>query len=192
MDGDKILTAHFKLLLTPTPESTLTPTPVPCYKASEISEENVGETIPVCGKVTGFGTYECDRSFCPHAHYSFIKLDDQFMIASLYWEFTADWVGACLMVEDTLELWNTEPVFFFEADDGREDVECRYESVIVEYDVTYEDGEPGFYVFGPNEHCPAGDYFQPAETCEDSHFNLPELIWIPTRACSPSCYGYNR
>ena len=29
MDGDKQLTAHFKLKLTPTPEATLTPTPEP-------------------------------------------------------------------------------------------------------------------------------------------------------------------
>ena len=175
MDGDKQLTAHFKVLLTPTPEPTLTPTSLPCKNPSEVADDDVGNSICVCGKVTSFAPLRCIN--CPHGYYTFIKLENQFRIISYEWSFLADWVGAGICVEDTVELFGEDPVFVFSIEEGKEGVDCDK----VPMSITVPKSLGGGTHRGNEYRCPVNDYFMPCSTCEDSHFYLPEIVYIPTR-----------
>lgn len=174
MDGDRQLTAHFILLATPTPVATPTPTPSPHKDPAEVTLDDLETSVAVCGVVTNFGLMECET--CPHRVFSFIKLDQQFLIASYEWLFNVDWKGAGLCLTDTVEEYAGKPAFFLDKEEGEAGVECFYEGYIS--GLTWQN-EP---IPGEELHCPPGDYFQPCPTCEEAHFTLPDLVWTPSRS----------
>ena len=180
MDGDKQLTAHFTLKLTPTPEATLTPTPMPCLSPAEVTQDDVGKSVTVCGKVTNYGLVEeCPE--CQYKRYSFIKLDNEYVIYSFHWEFEPGWLGACLTVVDTVELYGVKPVFILDKGEAEAGSECR----IVEIERGYHSN--GITPVRWDVHrCPAGDYFQPFSACEDGHFNLPDLTHFNWKCLNPA------
>ena len=179
MDGDKQLTAHFKLKLTPTPEATLTPTPEPSpvfINPEDVSEDHIGETIKVCGVVTNFAAtlgIDPPQNLCdPQGNsYSYIKLDTEFPVYSYDWGFKAGWLGAGLCLEDTVESFWGKPAFIFDKQEAEADGECFY--------VEESSMRDGVLRYDNIYHCPSGSYFQPCPHCENSHFNLPEFIYIP-------------
>jgi hypothetical protein len=125
MNGDKQLTAHFIKKPTSTPRPTNTPEPPPCKKPSEVTLDDVGQLIEVCGKVTNFGDAACPE--CPLGGYSFLKLDNEFLIISYEWLFSADWLEACMLVADTVEQLGNDPVFVFGLGEGYAGSECTYD-----------------------------------------------------------------
>ena len=103
-----------------------------CISPSDISLADEGETVSVCGKVTNYGDLDCDD--CQYER-SFILLDKTFMIISLDWQFTYGWLDDCLIVTDTVENFQNEPVFIFTRSEGLTDSFCytdRYGELICE------------------------------------------------------------
>jgi hypothetical protein len=145
MDSDKELTAHFAKIVTPTPEPTLTPTTPPCRKPADVTKEDVGDRITVCGKVTNFGDVPCPA--CAWGRYGYLKLDKEFLIISYEWSFSEDWLDYCTILTDTIELMGAEPVaiFAFGEEPG---VEC------------WVDNETG------QRTCNIDDYFRPWYDCD--------------------------
>jgi uncharacterized repeat protein (TIGR02543 family) len=171
MDGDKQLTAHFVLKLTPTPKATLTPTPepTPAFKnPAEITLDDLGETYLVCGKVTNFGQ-ACDPTGALKGDkvFAFIKLDNQFLITSKDWVFEAGWLGAGLCVEDKVDPLVNKAVFDLNKQEAEEGSDC--------YEIVTEEIVDGIPKPSVAYYCPAGSYFQPCPHCEDAHFNLPDM-----------------
>jgi uncharacterized repeat protein (TIGR02543 family) len=138
MDSDKELTAHFKKVQTKTPRPTLTPTEPPCKSPADVTEDDVGELIEVCGKVTNFGDLPCPE--CPRGGYGFLKLDKEFLVLSYEWIFNEDWLDACVLAADTVEMLNNDPVFIMGKGEGYAGSECSYD-------------ENGYMT------CEGGDYF---------------------------------
>ncbi|MFO7943946.1 MAG: zinc ribbon domain-containing protein [Anaerolineales bacterium] len=103
-----------------------------CISPSEISLADEGKTVSVCGKVTNYGNLDCPG--CKYER-SFIMLDKTFMIISLDWQFTYGWLDDCLIVTDTVENFQNEPVFIFSRSEGLTDSSCytdRYGELICE------------------------------------------------------------
>ena len=181
MDGDKQLTAHFKLLLTPTPKATLTPTPEPFKSGTDVTEEDLDQEIMVCGKVTNFGIVQTAGQNTPdrrdNKYYSYILLDGQFLIASFDWVFESGWVGAEFCSDDVVELLQGFPAFIVDLEEGMAGVECTKEGVQCQW--TGDNGN--IPVYCKQTRCPAGEYFQPWETSQEGHFDLPDLLDMDTR-----------
>ena len=181
MDGDKQLTAHFKLKRTPTPEATLTPTPAPFKTGSEVTEEDVDQEIMVCGIATNFGIVQTGGQTTPdwrdNKYYSYIKLDEQFLIASFDWVFESGWVGAGLCIEDIVELLRGFPALIVDMEEGIAGVECTKEGVQCGW--TGDNGN--IPVYCKQTRCPAGEYFQPWEISQEGHFDFPDLLDMDTR-----------
>jgi hypothetical protein len=111
-----------------------------------VTADDVGELIEVCGKVTNFGTVACPE--CARGGYSFLKLDKEFLIVTYEWVFGEDWLEACLVAADTVEMLGAEPVFVFGLGEGYAGSECSYD----------DSGQMT---------CDAGDYFLPYFMCEE-------------------------
>ena len=122
------------------------PTPVSpsCRAAAEVSLEDVGNLIEICGKVTNWGNVLCPE--CAAGGYSFLTLDRSFTIISYDWMFTGGWVGDCLRVADTVEQLGARPIFKFGKAEGYAGSECRISGGIMT--------------------CSAGDYFQTSTDCD--------------------------
>jgi len=124
MDSDKVIIANFSQLPTATPLPTPTATPIPCYKPGEITSDLKGQQIEVCGEVTNWGAVPCSN--CPLGGYSFLKLDNQFLIISYDWVFNNEWIGDCLIMGDTVEILGIAPVFVFGKGEGYAGSECTF------------------------------------------------------------------
>ena len=65
MDSDKLVIANFSALSTATPRPTSTPrpsptaTPEPCRRPADVSPDDAGQLLEVCGEVTNWGTVPC-------------------------------------------------------------------------------------------------------------------------------------
>jgi hypothetical protein len=70
---------------TPSPRPTTVP---PCIHAAEVTLEDVGRTLAVCGRVTRAGRADCAN--CKYGQVWFMVLDKTFTIYAYDWEFTAD------------------------------------------------------------------------------------------------------
>ena len=145
MDGDKVITANFSQLPTATPAPTPTATPLPCRKPAEVSPDDAGKIIEVCGMVTNWGAVPCPT--CPLGGYSFLKLDGEFLIISYDWVFGNDWLDSCLLVADTVEMLGAAPVFTFGVSEGFAGSDCEIQA-------------------NGNRSCTSGDYFQMYFDCE--------------------------
>ena len=149
IDGDMMIFANFTQLATPTPRPTATATPVPCRKPAEVSPDDAGQIIEVCGEVTNWGAVPCPK--CALGSYSFLKLEGEFLIISYDWIFTTGWIGNCMLVADTVEMLGADPVFVFGVSEGYAGSECT----------TKADG---------SRSCVTGDYFQQFFECESSEY----------------------
>ena len=139
LDQDFSALAHFSQLPTPTPTPLPSPTPVPCRLPSEITPDDAGQPVEVCGEVTDWGASQ---------GFSFLELDNALWIISYDWVFNSDWIGDCLVVEDTVEILGNDPVLVFGHGEGFTGSECTYQ----------DDG---------TRSCTAGDYFQEWQGCGD-------------------------
>lgn len=149
---------------TPLPNTTATPTDIPtvivsnpqithenspsdrCNSPSIVTMGDSGKNIEVCGRVTNYGELDCPD--CPSGNVSYILLDKSFKIISYDWEFTFAWLGDCIKVSDTVEVFGAEPVFNFSRGEGYSGSEC------------YTDSQ-GELV------CEDGGYFQSYTGCEE-------------------------
>ena len=121
-----------------------TPASYPCIAPAEVSLEDVGNIIEVCGKVTKWGNVPCPE--CALGGYSFITLDKTFTIISYDWRFNNDWVGDCLLVADTVEQLGSNPIFIFGKGEGYAGSECT--------------------VSGGTMTCSEGEYFLSFSDCD--------------------------
>jgi hypothetical protein len=117
-----------------------------CRNPSSIAQDEVGDVVEVCGKVTNYGDIDCEA--CPLGFYSFIKLDSEFQIVSYDWRFSFAWLGDCMRVSDEVSLLGEEPVFVFDKGEGYAGTEC----------ITDAQGELV---------CDGGFYFQDYFECEN-------------------------
>jgi hypothetical protein len=108
-------------------QSTEEPTEIPptptlrsystgCRNPSSVTDEELGDTITVCGKVTNFGDNECEA--CPNGFFSYIKLDGVFSIVSYDYHFSFAFLDDCLQITDTVETLGEGAVFQY--GDGEE------------------------------------------------------------------------
>jgi hypothetical protein len=97
-----------------------------CLSPDEVSVEDEGKTIEVCGRVTNYGELECKD--CSYDDPSYILLDGTFQIISYDWHFTFAWLGDCLKVSDTVEVFEEKPVFYFSRGEGYTGTECYTDS----------------------------------------------------------------
>ncbi len=99
--------------ITPTPRPTSTPRPTelpPCKHAAEVTLDDVGGTIAVCGRVTRVGNADCAN--CKYGRYWFMVLDKAFTIYAYDWEFLQGWVNDnCMQFTYVVERIGTHPVF---------------------------------------------------------------------------------
>lgn len=148
---------------TPVPQVTKTPTKIPtvivsnpqvtdsrtstspCNPPAFVTVEDEGKKIEVCGEVTNYGTLDCPS--CPSGNVSYILLDRTFKVISYDWEFTFAWLGDCIRVSDTVEVFGAEPVFNFSRGEGYSGTECFTDS-------------QGELV------CEGGGYFQTFDGCQ--------------------------
>lgn len=93
-----------------------------CRSPGSITEDNEGEFVEVCGEVTNYGDIDCKS--CSGGFYSFIKLDNSFMIVSYDWHFSFAWLGKCLRITDKVETLGGKPVFLFSKGKGYTGEEC--------------------------------------------------------------------
>ena len=129
---------------TPRPRSTATPTPPPCLNGSQVTLDDVGKTIVVCGRVVDEGELDCPS--CAYGAYSYLVLKGGFNIISYYWNFIS-YDNACLIVSDKVEQLGTKPIFVYGASEGYAGSECTHNS----------DGSLS---------CAQGDYFQDYDACD--------------------------
>jgi hypothetical protein len=93
-------------------------------QTGEITADYKGQLIEVCGEVTNWGAVPCLN--CPLGGYSFLKLDNQFLIISYDWVFNNEWIGDCLIMGDTVEILGIAPVFVFGKGEGYAGSECTF------------------------------------------------------------------
>lgn len=98
----------------------------PCLSPGEVSVQDEGKTIEVCGEVTNFGNLDCKD--CDYENPSYILLDGTFSIISYDWQFTFAWLGDCIKVSDTVEIFEGKPVFYFSRGEGYTGTECYTDS----------------------------------------------------------------
>ena len=110
-----------------------------CTSPWSIGKADVGKIIEVCGRVTNVGTVPCPS--CALGEYSFINLDDSFLIISYDSTFHSDWINYCFKVSDTVEMLGSDPVFVISEAEGYAGSKCT----------TYQDG---------TILCLGGDYFK--------------------------------
>ncbi len=99
--------------VTNTPRPTPSPRPTevpPCTHASEVTLDDVGRTMAVCGRVTRVGNADCSN--CKYGRYWFMVLDKTFTIYAYDWEFLSDWVSdECMQFTYEVERIGSHPVF---------------------------------------------------------------------------------
>ena len=99
--------------VTITPHPTPTPRPAevpPCTHASEVTLDDVGQTMAVCGRVTRVGNADCSN--CKYGRYWFMVLDKTFTIYAYDWEFLSTWVSdECIQFTYEVERIGSHPVF---------------------------------------------------------------------------------
>ncbi|QRN83278.1 hypothetical protein JR338_00535 [Chloroflexota bacterium] len=105
------------------PTETSTPTEPPFIKASDISLDDLGEKIQVCGQVTDYEEIYCPS--CVYGFYSYLTLDDNFYIISYEWTFGEGWIGSYITVKDTVEQMGSNPIFVFGGTEGWDETECE-------------------------------------------------------------------
>lgn len=93
-----------------------------CQSPSSITKEHDGRLVEVCGKVTNWGDVACPD--CPNGGYSYLNLDDSFLILSYDWVFNNEWVGSCVRVSDTIEMLGNDPVIVFGSGEGYAGSDC--------------------------------------------------------------------
>lgn len=116
-----------------------------CNSPSSISTEDEGEVIEICGRVTNFGKLDC--KWCSRGYATYILLDKTLRIISYNYEFTFAWLGDCLRVSDTVEIYGDEPVFNFNRGEGYAGSKC----------IVNDQGEL---------QCDEGGYFQAYDHCD--------------------------
>jgi hypothetical protein len=126
------------------PANTPTATEVPFVRARDITIYDEGQSIEVCGEVTGYEEFYCPE--CTNGFYAYLTLDDNFMVMSYEWTFGNDWVGNHIIVKDTVERMGGNPIFVYGGTEGWDGSECE---------------------INPNGslNCNAGDYFQFVYSC---------------------------
>ena len=105
------------------PTETATPTKLPYTRASQMSAEMAGESIQVCGEVTGYEEIYCPG--CVRGYYAYLTLDDNFYIISYDWAFSTNWIGSYIQVKDTVETMGSNPIFVFGGTEGWDETECE-------------------------------------------------------------------
>jgi hypothetical protein len=110
---------------TPRPRATFTPQPPPCLDPSQVSLEDVGKTVVVCGLVVEEGELPCPS--CAYGAYSYMVLKGGFNIISYHWNFVS-YDNICLMASDKVEQLGTKPIFVYGASEGYAGSECTRES----------------------------------------------------------------
>jgi len=63
---------------------------------------------------------------CALGGYSFLKMDEEFLIISYDWVFNNEWIGDCLIMGDTVEILGTAPVFVFGKGEGYAGSDCTF------------------------------------------------------------------
>ena len=116
------------LLITKPDDMLVSPEPIQssetyaCQSPSSINKNSSGQMIEVCGKVTNWGDVACPD--CPRGGYSFLRLDDSFVIISYEWVFNDEWIGDCIRVSDEVEMLGNDPVFVFGKGEGYAGSDC--------------------------------------------------------------------
>jgi hypothetical protein len=118
-------------LPTPTPRKTSTPRPTeppPCVHASDVTLDDVGQTLAVCGRVTRVGSADCAN--CKYGRYWFMVLDKSFTIYAYDWEFLQGWVtDNCMQFSYEIERIGSHPVFNIKTGDIMgSGSQCHYDS----------------------------------------------------------------
>ena len=132
----------------PASQATLEPTitPIPptptlraystgCRNPSSVTDDELGDRITVCGRVTNFGDNECEA--CPNGFYSYIKLDGDFSIVSYDYHFSFAFLDDCLLITDTVETLGEGAVFQY--GDGEECTTNENDELVCEESAYFEE-----------------------------------------------------
>jgi len=110
---------------TPRPRPTATPSGPLCLDPAEVSLDDVGKTVVICGPVVEEGEIECAN--CPYGAYSYLVFKGGFNVISYYWNFIS-YDNACLVASDKVEQLGSNPVFIYGAAEGFAGSECTRDS----------------------------------------------------------------
>ena len=125
-------------------ETTSTSADSSCMDPRDITAEDKGSVVEICGKIIDEGTQDCPD--CPYGVLDYVTFEGDFNVISYYWNFYS-YEGLCLRAKDTVELMGSRPVFVYGAREGYAGSKCAANS----------DG---------SLNCGSGDYFQSYEACD--------------------------
>lgn len=128
---------------TPRPRPTFTPSGPLCLDPSEVSLDDIGKTIVICGRVVEEGEIECDN--CPYGVYSYLVFQGGFNVISYYWNFIS-YDNACLVASDKVEQLGPNPIFVYGVSEGFAGSDCARDA-------------------SGNLSCSEGDYFLDYDGC---------------------------
>lgn len=115
-----------------------------CMDPRDITAEDKGSVVEICGKIIDEGTQDCPD--CPYGVLDYVTFAGDFNVISYYWNFYS-YEGLCLRAKDTVELMGSRPVFVYGAREGYAGSKCAANS----------DG---------SLNCDSGDYFLMYEGCD--------------------------
>lgn len=127
-----------------TSETTSTSADSSCRDPRDITAEDKGSVVEICGKIIDEGTQDCPD--CPYGVLDYVTFEGDFNVISYYWNFYS-YEGLCLRAKDTVELMGSRPVFVYGAREGYAGSKCAANS----------DG---------SLNCDSGDYFLMYEGCD--------------------------
>jgi len=120
---------------TPRPKATATPSGPLCLDPADVTLDDVGTTVVICGRVVEEGEIPCDS--CAYGAYSYLVFEGGFNVISYYWNFIS-YDNACLVASDKVEQLGSNPVFVYGAAEGFAGSECTRDS---SGNLTCEQGE---------------------------------------------------
>jgi hypothetical protein len=121
----------------------LTPEP-PCLSPDQVTTDDVGKVVEICGVIVGEGEIECEA--CAYGYYSYLTFKGGFTIISYAWDFSS-YEGACVMAADTVEFLGGHPIFVYGSAEGYAGSSCVRDS-------------------NGTLTCASGDYFRFFESCD--------------------------